>query len=128
MAGNENTDGSNNGKRPDIRDNGMRDTSIAVLLNIPFTHIIEHAMHHKSQPHPGQGNVVCDDTINQGMRYDKDCVEYKAGAAAVYKEFIPLVMDTYGRMYKPSLILLKEVATHSVHRATGNVIEQTQAI
>ena len=54
--------------------------------------------------------------------------KYKAAAAAVHKEFIPLVMDTYGRMGKPFLNLLKDVATHTAHRASGNVNERTQAI
>ena len=46
----------------------------------------------------------------------------------MHKEFIPLVMDTYGRMGKPFLNLLKDVAAHTAHRASGNVNERTQAI
>ena len=44
------------------------------------------------------------------------------------KEFIPLVMDTYGRMGKPFLNFLKDVAGHTADRASGNVNERTQAI
>ena len=44
------------------------------------------------------------------------------------KEFIPLVMDTYGRMGKPFLNFLKDVAGHTANRASGNVNERTQAI
>ena len=54
--------------------------------------------------------------------------KYKVTAAAVHKEFIPLVMDTYGQMGKPFLDLLKDVAAHTAHRASGNVNERTQAI
>ena len=46
----------------------------------------------------------------------------------MHKEFIPLVMDTYGRMGKPFLHLLKDVAANTAHRASGNVNERTQAI
>jgi hypothetical protein len=46
----------------------------------------------------------------------------------VNKEFIPLVMDTYGRMGKPFLNFLKDVAGHTADRASGNVNERTQAI
>ena len=46
----------------------------------------------------------------------------------MHKEFIPLVMDTYGRMGKPFLNLLKDVAGHTADRASGNVNERTQAI
>jgi hypothetical protein len=46
----------------------------------------------------------------------------------VNKEFIPLVMDTYGRMGKPFLNFLKDVAGHTANRASGNVNERTQAI
>ena len=44
------------------------------------------------------------------------------------KEFIPLVMDTCGRMGKPFLNFLKDVAGHTADRASGNVNERTQAI
>ena len=45
------------------------------------------------------------------------------------KEFIPLVMDTYGRMGKPFLNFLKDFAGHTADRASGIVInERTQAI
>ena len=54
--------------------------------------------------------------------------KYKVTAAAVHKEFIPLVMDTYGRMGKPFLNFLKDVAAHTANRASGNVNERTQAI
>jgi hypothetical protein len=40
------------------------------------------------------------------------------------KEFIPLVMDTYGRMGKPFLNFLKDVAGHTADRASGNVNER----
>ena len=49
-------------------------------------------------------------------------------AAAVLKEFIPLVMDTDGRMGKPFLNFLKDVAAHTANRTSGNVNERTQAI
>ena len=54
--------------------------------------------------------------------------KYKAAATAVHKEFIPLVMDTYGRMGKPFLYFLKDVAALTARRASGNVNERTQAI
>jgi hypothetical protein len=37
-------------------------------------------------------------------------------------------MDTYGRMGKPFLNFLKDVAGHTADRASGNVNERTQAI
>ena len=54
--------------------------------------------------------------------------KYKVAAAAVHKELITLVMDTYGRMDKPILYLLKCVAAHTANRASGNANERTQAI
>ena len=38
------------------------------------------------------------------------------------------MMDTYGRMGKPFLNFLKDVAAHTANRTSGNVNERTQAI
>ena len=86
-------------------------------MDVSITHIMGSAANHTSQPRPRQGNSVpTDDPI--AKRETEKNNKYKAAAAAVHKEFIPLVMDTYGQMDKPFLNLLKDVATRTAHRAS----------
>ncbi len=85
------------------------------------------AANHTSRPRPREGNTVPDGDPIMTRETEKND-KYKVAAAAVHKEFIPLVMDTYGRMGQPFLNLLKDVAAHTAHRASANVNERTQAI
>ena len=86
------------------------------------------AKDHTSQPEPRQGKAAPTDDPIAARNRAKDG-KYKAAARTVNKEFIPLVMDTYGRMGKPFLNFLKDIAGHTADRASGNVInERTQAI
>ena len=127
IHGIENPDGTTRGKQPDIRIVGLRQTGITVLVDTAVTHIMAQAKDHTSQPEPRQGKAApTADPIAERNRA-KDG-KYKAAARTVNKEFIPLVMDTYGRMGKPFLNFLKDVAGHTANRASGNVNERTQAI
>ena len=126
IPGIENPDGTTTGKRPDIRIDGLRETGITVLVDTSVTHIMEQARDHTNQPEPRQGRAApTGDPI--AKRNAEKNRRYKDAATAVHKEFIPLVMDTYGRMGKPFLNLLKDVAGHTADRASGNVNERTQA-
>ena len=127
VPGTTNPDGTTAGLRPDIRIDGLRNTGITILTDVSITHIVNHAANHASQPQPRQGNSVPNGDPIRNRETDKNN-KYKVAAAAVHKEFIPLVMDTYGRMGKPFLNFLKDVAAHTALRASGNVNERTQAI
>ena len=127
IPGTTNRDGNTNNLRPDIRVDGLRDTGITILADVSITHIMDSAANHASQPQPRQGNTVPHGDPIRNRETDKNN-KYKATAAAVHKEFIPLVMDTYGRMGKPFLNFLKDVAAHTANRTSGNVNERTQAI
>ena len=73
---------------------------------------------HTSQPEPRQGKAApTDDPIAERDREKNG--KYKAAARTVNTEFIPLVMDTYGRMGKPFLNFLKDVAGHTADREIG---------
>ena len=85
------------------------------------------AANHTSQPRPRQGNTVRNGDPIMTRETEKNN-KYKVAAAAVHKELITLVMDTYGRMDKPIINLLKCVAAHTANRASGNANERTQAI
>ena len=75
---------------------------ITVLVDTSVTHIMAQAKDHTSQPEPRQGKAApTGDPI--ATRDRKKNGKYKDAARAVNKEFIPLVMDTYGRMGKPFL-------------------------
>ena len=127
IHGIENPDGTTRGKQPDIRIVGLRQTGITVLVDTAVTNIMAQANDHTSQPEPRQGKAApTDDPI--AVRNRAKNGKYKDAAHAVSKEFIPLVMDTYGRMGKPFLNFLKDVAGHTADRASGNVNERTQAI
>ena len=127
IPGTTNRDGNTNSLRPDIRVDGLRDTGITILADVSITHIMDSAANHASQPRPRQGNSAPNSDPIMKRETDKNN-KYKAAATAVHKEFIPLVMDTYGRMGKPFLNFLKDVAAHTANRASGNVNERTQAI
>jgi hypothetical protein len=120
IHGIENPDGTTRGKQPDIRIVGLRQTGITVLVDTAVTNIMAQANDHTSQPEPRQGKAApTDDPI--AVRNRAKNGKYKDAAHAVSKEFIPLVMDTYGRMGKPFLNFLKDVAGHTADRASGNV-------
>ena len=113
--------------RVDIRADGLRANSTTLLLDTSITHIIDKAKDPASQPQARQGKsrpkanpIKAAETIKDG--------KYKEAALRAHKEFIPLVMDTYGRMGKPFLKLLKDVADHQAHRTSGAVNAHTQGV
>jgi hypothetical protein len=83
--------------RVDIRADGLRANSTTLLLDTSITHIIDKAKDPASQPQARQGKsrpkanpIKAAETIKDG--------KYKEAALRAHKEFIPLVMDTYGGM------------------------------
>ena len=83
--------------RVDIRADGLRANSTTLLLDTSITHIIGKAKDPASQPqarqgksHPKANPIKAAETLKDG--------KYKEAALRAHKEFIPLVMDTYGGM------------------------------
>ena len=71
------------------------------------THIMKQTPH--NQPHPHQGKAAPRGDPVKVREAEKNG-KYKDVATALHKEFIPLVMDKYGRMGKPFLHFLKKTS------------------
>jgi hypothetical protein len=103
--------------RADIHADDLRANSTTLLLDTSITQITGNSRDPTHRPQARQGKRH--PNADPMERAKKDMYEWPASSQ--HNEFIPLVMDTYGRIGKPFLELLKDVADHQARRISGAI-------